>query len=119
MKCFLYLIQIFEIRQLGFDQLDGERHFFSPTGGAMLKWWRPLNWAMWKIQQETQTDFKKEQGIRANHYWFKNLLKCQVKMGYILNIASGSEANMTTLCEMEFFNFLWLIWVHYLPLPPT
>ena len=85
MKCFLYLIQIFEIRQLGFDQLDGERHFFSPTGGAMLKWWRPLNWAMWKIQQETQTDFKKEQGIRANHYWFKNLLKCQVKMGYILN----------------------------------
>ena len=35
------------------------------------------------------------------------------------NIASGSEANMTTLCEMEFFNFLWLIMVHYLPLPPT
>ena len=36
-----------------------------------------------------------------------------------INIASGSEANMTTPCEMEFFNFLWLIWVHYLPLPPT
>ena len=36
-----------------------------------------------------------------------------------LNIASGSEANMTTLCEMEFFDFLWLILVHYLPLPPT
>ena len=36
-----------------------------------------------------------------------------------INIASGSEANMTTLCEMEFFDFLWLIWVHYLPLPPT
>ena len=25
------------------------------------------------------------------------------------NIASGSEANMTTPCEMEIFNFLWLI----------
>ena len=36
-----------------------------------------------------------------------------------LNIASGSEANMTILCEMEFFDFLWLILVHYLPLPPT
>ena len=36
-----------------------------------------------------------------------------------INIVSGSEANMTTLCEMEFFDFLWLIWVHYLPLPPT
>ena len=30
---------------------------------------------------------------------------------HYINIASGSEANMTTLCEMEFFNFLWLIWV--------
>ena len=36
-----------------------------------------------------------------------------------INIASGSEANMTTLCEIEFFDFLWLILVHYLPLPPT
>ena len=35
------------------------------------------------------------------------------------NIVSGSEANMTTPCEMEFFDFLWLILVHYLPLPPT
>ena len=26
-----------------------------------------------------------------------------------LNIASGSEANMTTLCEMDFLNFKWLI----------
>ena len=25
------------------------------------------------------------------------------------NIASDSEANITTSCEMEFFNFLWLI----------
>ena len=36
-----------------------------------------------------------------------------------INIASGSEANMTILCEMEIFNFLWLILVHYLPLSPT
>ena len=36
-----------------------------------------------------------------------------------LIIVSGSEGNLTTLCEMEFFNFLWLIWVHYLPLRPT
>ena len=26
---------------------------------------------------------------------------------------------MTTLCEMDVLNFLLLIWVHYLPLPPT
>ena len=79
------MIQIFEIRQLGFDQLDGERHFFSPTGGAMLKWWRPLNWAMWKIQQETETPTKK--GIRANHYnnhWVKNL-EMPTKDGLRLN----------------------------------
>ena len=37
----------------------------------------------------------------------------------ILNIASGSEANITTPSEMEFFNFLWLIWDHYIPLAPT
>ena len=59
MQCFLYLIQIFEIRQLGFDKIDEEIRFFSANGGAMLKWWRPLNWAMWKIQQETETPTKK------------------------------------------------------------
>ena len=37
----------------------------------------------------------------------------------IFNIASGSEANITTSCEMEIFNFLWLIWDHYIPLAPT
>ena len=26
---------------------------------------------------------------------------------------------MTTLCQMEIFNFLWLNWVQYLPLAPT
>ena len=36
-----------------------------------------------------------------------------------INMASGSEANITTSCEMEIFNFLWLIWDHYLPLAPT
>ena len=36
------------------------------------------------------------------------------------NIASGSVANIITLSEMEFFNFLYyLIWDHYLPLAPT
>jgi len=48
-----------EIRQLGFDKIDREIRFFSANGGAMLKWWRPLNWAMWKIQQETETPTKK------------------------------------------------------------
>ena len=38
---------------------------------------------------------------------------------FIINIASGSEANITTPCEMEIFNFLWLIWDHYIPLAPT
>ena len=37
----------------------------------------------------------------------------------LINIASGSEANITTSCEMEIFNFLWLIWDHYLLLAPT
>ena len=35
------------------------------------------------------------------------------------NIVSGSDANITTPCEMEIFNFLWLIWDHYIPLAPT
>ena len=43
----------------------------------------------------------------------------QIKVSGFFNIASGSEANMTTPCEMEIFNFLWLIWDHYLPLAPT
>ena len=38
---------------------------------------------------------------------------------HCFNIASGSEANITIPCEMEIFNFLWLIWDHYLPLFPT
>ena len=38
---------------------------------------------------------------------------------HFINIVSASEANMTTPCEMEFFNFLWLIWDHYIPLAPT
>ena len=48
--------------------------------------------------------------------WCNQQTNCTFKA---FNIASGSEANMTTLCEMEFFDFLWLILVHYLPLPPT
>ena len=38
---------------------------------------------------------------------------------FIINMASGAEANITTPCEMEIFNFLWLIWDHYIPLAPT
>ena len=51
----------------------------------------------------------------------KNLIFTTVEeMNYArFNIVSGSEGNMTTPCEMEFFNFLWLIWVHYIPLAPT
>ena len=55
----LQIINEKEIKELGFDKLDGEERFFSANGGAMLKWWRPLNWAMWKIQQETETPAKK------------------------------------------------------------
>ena len=43
----------------------------------------------------------------------------EVRYGWSLNIVSGSEANMTTPCEMDFFNFLWLILDHYIPLGPT
>ena len=42
-----------------------------------------------------------------------------VKAEKILNISSGSEANITTPCEMEIFNFLWLIWDHFIPLATT
>ena len=41
------------------------------------------------------------------------------KLLVLFNIVSRSEANMTTPCEMEFFNFLWLIWDHYIPLALT
>ena len=59
-----------------------------------------------KINEETRNSSKRME--------FKEFSK-----NYELNIASGSEANMTISCEMEIFNFLWLIWDHYLPLPPT
>ena len=36
-----------------------------------------------------------------------------------INIASGSYTHMTILSEIDFFNFLWLILVHYLSLPPS
>ena len=32
---------------------------------------------------------------------------------------SGSSAHITIPCEMEIFNFLWLIWDQYLPLAPS
>ena len=37
-----------------------------------------------------------------------------VEISQYINIASGSEANITTSCEMKIFNFLWHIWDHYL-----
>jgi len=76
-----------EIRQLGFDQLDGERHFFSPTGGAMLKWWRPLNWAMWKIQQETETPEKKKEndGKPVGHLQDSNFKDMSKEIGHIFD----------------------------------
>ena len=35
------------------------------------------------------------------------------------NTVSGSRTNITLLCEIEVFNFLWLIWDNYLPKAPT
>ena len=31
----------------------------------------------------------------------------------VLNIASGSYTHMNILCEMEFFNFLWGLWIKW------
>ena len=36
-----------------------------------------------------------------------------------INRPSWSQKAMTTLCQMELLNFLWLNWVQYLPLAPT
>ena len=36
----------------------------------------------------------------------------------LLNMSSCSQKPMTTLCQMEILNSLWLNWVQYLP-PPT
>ena len=43
----------------------------------------------------------------------------RIKTWASLNKASGSGTNITTSCEMEFFNFLWLILDQYLPVAPT
>ena len=54
--------------------------------------------------------------------WSENLwmhIKLTFSESATLNIASGSEVNITTPCEMEIFNFLWLIWDYYIPLAPT
>ena len=49
-----------------------------------------------------------------------DVLKCSIvgskPYELVFNIASRSEANITTSCEMEIFNFLWLIWDPYHPL---
>ena len=63
--------------------------------------------------------------IRKKH--FHNKVWINFGFGFVkhgsklfsVNIGSGSEANKTTSCEMEIFNFLWLIWDHYLPLAHT
>ena len=51
------------------------------------------------------TPFRKVNYATKNTYIHQNFV--------VLNIASGSEANITTSCEMEIFSFLWLIWDHY------
>ena len=53
-------------------------------------------------------------GLLVNFY---NAVSYFLQKPYF-NIASGSEANITTPCEMEIFNFLWLILDHSLPLTP-
>ena len=52
-------------------------------------------------------------------YW-REKVKATIRVSVQgVNIVSGSDANITTPCEMEIFNFLWLIWDHYIPLAPT
>ena len=48
----------------------------------MLKWWRPLNWAMWKIQQETETPTKKG---KSNTKQGQKLVEMPAKGGYRLD----------------------------------
>ena len=54
--------------------------------------------------------------ITCGLYTFYPIFEVQKRL---FNIVSGSDANITTPCEMEIFNFLWLIWDHYIPLAPT
>ena len=61
--------------------------------------------------------------------WKQNILVTdfQLLKSLLVVLGFGSQAfvcgfnrqNINSVCEMDFFNFLWLIWVHYLPLPPT
>ena len=62
-----------------------------------------------------------DDGKKPDHCSSHNGLKSALKdlSCYHFNIVSGSDANITTPCEMEIFNFLWLIWDHYIPLAPT
>ena len=72
-----------------------------------------------KLQKSKKQPISKEMGTRKGlELKATKYLECSAKT-QVLNIASGSEANITTSCEMEIFNFLWLIWDHYLPLAPT
>ena len=107
---------------------------FSHTSGALkLHLCTRLNSRLlWQLQGESYLknfgifkiydDFLKvlvkdiwESGFRSSLSQKLNI--CQ-PFWNLLNIASGSEANMTTPCEMELFNFLWIMQDHYLPLAP-
>ena len=49
------LLEDDEIKALGFtdDELKEKKRIFSATGAAMLKWWLPLNWAAFIVQEES------------------------------------------------------------------
>ena len=41
-----------ELQKLGFLREDLDENYFTSNGGAMLKWWIPINWASRIIQKE-------------------------------------------------------------------
>ena len=63
------------------------------------------------------TTFNPQLLAASYHSFFKLLIPILAVVS--INRSSWSYKPMTTLCQMEIFNFLWLKWVQYLPLAPT
>ena len=59
------------------------------------------------------------QNFQIRVYWIIQRFKNYYSQAFsLLNMSLFSQSYISILCEMELCNFLWLMWSHYLPLPP-
>ena len=97
-------------------QLDIIHYTFSSQHFCF--WPKPWSWNQLLLDTTINTrwevKFHMKPSIRVvKEDWGTLLFTCQY-----LNMSLFSQSYISILCEMELCNFLWLMWSHYLPLPP-